>query len=397
MKPLQVDGKTVWRYWLESADRALLEQFAHYAHPNGGDRVFQDENHNPPLFRFQIDENRRVMLKQSAAGQGCNIIEEFDYLKDKTADRLLTANGSPVVLKEKSTREYQNRSAHKLFWDGKVHSGILVMPCGSGKTLTGITVCSIVRRSVLIFVTSVMAGHQWKKEFVRWTNIEASQVSVFTNDAKKKGGWNPHAKVVFPSELQVVISTYHMFSGMEKRAAESVRMIESVRKRVWGTMILDEVHLCPAQIFRTVATKFSSHVKLGLTATMVREDDLVSDVQYLVGPVIHELDTLDLRMRRYIAPVYCSEIVVPLSDQFQTAYGHASSAQERRLISVCNPNKARIVKVTSQLTLRSCWTSTSARVASASYFPRIFSAWNGFPRYFCFLKTRFSRATPTPS
>lgn len=122
-------------------------------------------------------------------------------------------------------------------------------------------------------------------------------------------------------------------------------MIESVRKRVWGTMILDEVHLCPAQIFRTVATKFSSHVKLGLTATMVREDDLVSDVQYLVGPVIHELDTLDLRMRRYIAPVYCSEIVVPMSDQFQAAYGHAGSAQEKRLISVCNPNKARIVKV----------------------------------------------------
>lgn len=71
------------------------------------------------------------------------------------------------------------------------------MPCGSGKTLTGITVCSIVRRSVLIFVTSVMAGHQWKKEFIRWTNIDANLVSVFTNDAKKKGGgWNPNAKVV---------------------------------------------------------------------------------------------------------------------------------------------------------------------------------------------------------
>ncbi len=108
-------------------------------------------------------------------------------------------------------------------------------------------------------------------------------------------------------------------------------------------MILDEVHLAPADIFRKVTTEFRSHVKLGLTATMVREDNLVEDLPYLVGPTIHELDTLDLRMRRYIVPVYCHEINVPLTPQFQDAYHQALSAQERRLLCVCNPNKLRVV------------------------------------------------------
>jgi len=119
-------------------------------------------------------------------------------------------------------------------------------------------------------------------------------------------------------------------------------MMTAVKQREWGLLLLDEVHLVPAKIFRKVTNQIRCHVKIGLTATMIREDDLIRDLENLVGPRLYELDIFTLRMHNYIAPVECTEISCPMTPQFQAAYERGTN-EERRLLYSTNPNKTRIV------------------------------------------------------
>jgi len=188
------------------------------------------------------------------------------------------------------------------------------------------------KRSCLIFCTSVLAVNQWAEQFLKWSDVSKKEISRFTsgNDAE----WNPRAGVL--------ITTYAMFSATGTRAEHSTKMIQKCKEKLWGLMILDEVHLAPASIFRTVTTEFKAHCKLGLTATMVREDDLVKDLPYLVGPTLNEVDILSLRNQRFIATVECYEIPCPMTDVFRQGHQTANSPEEKRLLFVTNPNKARV-------------------------------------------------------
>jgi len=142
---------------------------------------------------------------------------------------------------------------------------------------------------------------------------------------------------------EIIISTYGMFSAQKNRSAEATTMMTRIKEREWGLMILDEVHLVPAKIFRTVTNQIRSHIKLGLTATMVREDDLIQDLPCLVGPKLFELDIFTLRMHNFIAPVDCVELHCPMTDIFARAYLNAKNVEEQRLLYSTNPNKTRVV------------------------------------------------------
>jgi DNA excision repair protein ERCC-3 len=260
-------------------------------------------------------------------------IEEFDFLTNRWSEKAC-ANLAINLKEGTGVRPYQMRAAFSLFWDNKAHSSILVLPCGAGKTLVGITVSSIIKKCILVFCTSMMAVNQWREQFLKWSDIEPNRISRFISDTRKKGEWD--------HTCGLLITTYNMFTS-EKRAEHSTRMIEKCKERTWGLMILDEVHLAPATTFKRVTTEFRAHVKLGLTATMVREDELIAELPTLVGPRLDEVDLLSLKIHNHVANVHCYRIVCPLTSAFGSAYRTARSPAEKRLLHITNPNKARIV------------------------------------------------------
>jgi DNA excision repair protein ERCC-3 len=148
--------------------------------------------------------------------------------------------------------------------------------------------------------------------------------------------WNARAPII--------VTTYHMFSSREvNRSTRSKEMMRQCKEREWGITILDEVHLAPAKIFRKVTNNINSHIKIGLTATMVREDELVDEIPFLVGPTLYNLDIFTLRSFNHIAPVHCTEITIPMSDVFGQRFLFEEDREVKTMMWTCNPNKLRVV------------------------------------------------------
>eukprot|EP01126_Amoeba_proteus_P042285 TRINITY_DN4592_c0_g1_i4.p1 TRINITY_DN4592_c0_g1~~TRINITY_DN4592_c0_g1_i4.p1 ORF type:complete len:976 (+),score=215.75 TRINITY_DN4592_c0_g1_i4:1181-4108(+) len=285
------------------------------------------ESDKAKYWSFPIKEGTNEAFKSAC---GIPIIDEYDYLKSTTQD--LDIRLKPTT----QLRPYQRFAASRIFWNRfQCHSGVLVLPCGAGKTLVGISVLAAVKKATIIFCFSNLALNQWKEQIEKWTVLNRNEISRFSSQHQNE--WNPNANII--------ITTYPMFSACEdKRKDTSKNMIEQCKQREWGLMILDEVHLAPATIFRKVTNKMRCHIKLGLTATMVREDDLIPQVPFLVGPKLFDLDIFIPRMYGHIAPVECTEIHVPLTEVFKRAFAApTSNAQIKKLIWICNPNKIRVV------------------------------------------------------
>ncbi|MES1921559.1 TFIIH basal transcription factor complex helicase XPB subunit, partial [Bonamia ostreae] len=133
-----------------------------------------------------------------------------------------------------------------------------------------------------------------------------------------------------------------MLAFSQRRSKESQKMIESVRSREWGLLILDEVHVAPADMFRRCLNVAKSKCKLGLTATLLREDAKISDLSFLVGPKLFEADWLELQRQRYLATVRCVEIWCPLDPLFCRQYILQRSTNRRNLLQTMNPSKFRV-------------------------------------------------------
>ena len=168
-----------------------------------------------------------------------------------------------------------------MFGNHRARSGIIVLPCGAGKSLTGVTAASTVKRSTVVLCINNASVKQWQAEFLRWTNVSEKSIKLFTS--QDKDNFLPPA-----TEACIVISTYSMMCHSGKRSESGQRMIDQVGGREWGLMILDEVHVAPAAMFQKVLQMVNAHCKLGLTATLVREDDKIADLHFLVGPKMYE-------------------------------------------------------------------------------------------------------------
>lgn len=147
-----------------------------------------------------------------------------------------------------------------------------------------------------------------------------------------------------PSEACVVISSYSMISHGKRRSASGEAMIQSVREREWGLMILDEVHVAPAAMFQNVLSVVNAHCKLGLTATLVREDDKIKDLHFLVGPKLYEANWIDLTNQGFLARVQCVEVWCPMTKEFYAEYISKSigaNSRVQRLLYTLNPRKFR--------------------------------------------------------
>uniref|UniRef100_A0A6B2KZC3 DNA 3'-5' helicase n=1 Tax=Arcella intermedia TaxID=1963864 RepID=A0A6B2KZC3_9EUKA len=279
-------------------------------------------------YNFPINSGASEKVKKVCRDLGISLIDEFDFAN--------VPNLPSIKIDMKATtlvRFYQEFAVSRLFWNGfKCHSGILVLPCGAGKTLIGINVVAALKKPCIIYCQSILAVTQWRDQLLRWTTINENSVSRFS--ASFPTEWNAGA--------DVIVTTYGMFSTT-KRSDNAHTMMDNIKEREWGLMLLDEVHLVPAKIFRKVTNQIRSHIKLGLTATMVREDELIADLPHLVGPKLYELDIFTLRMHKYISPVECVELHCSMTDSFMRAYSASKSKEEEQLLYSTNPNKTRVV------------------------------------------------------
>lgn len=276
--------------------------------------------------RLQIQINDVEAVKKRCIEIDYPLIEEYDFKNDEKLKRL------DIDLKPSSRiRSYQEICLNKMFSNGRARSGIIVLPCGSGKTLVGITAISTIKKSALILCTSAVSVEQWRQSTMQFANVNTNNIARFTSDRKE---W-------FQDQSGILVTTYSMISYTGKRSFEAQKIMTAIQEHEWGIMILDEVHVVPAQMFRKTVSTVSHHTKLGLTATLVREDDKIEDLNFLIGPKLYEADWQDLSAQGHIARVEGAEVWCKMTAEFYREY-LVQNAARRRVLGIMNPTKFQI-------------------------------------------------------
>ncbi|EOY24805.1 Xeroderma pigmentosum complementation group B 2 isoform 4, partial [Theobroma cacao] len=196
---------------------------------------------------------------------------------------------------------------------------------------TEVSAASRIKKSCLCLATNAVSVDQWAFQFKLWSTIRDDQICRFTSDSKER----------FRGNAGVVVTTYNMVAFGGKRSEESEKIIEEIRNREWGLLLMDEVHVVPAHMFRKVISLTKSHCKLGLTATLVREDERITDLNFLIGPKLYEANWLDLVKGGFIANVQCAEVWCPMTKEFFAEYLKKENSKKKQALYVMNPNKFR--------------------------------------------------------
>jgi DNA excision repair protein ERCC-3 len=226
-----------------------------------------------------------------------------------------------IALREEgwSLRSYQ-REAVDGFWAGG--SGVIVLPCGAGKTLVGAAAMAEAQATTLILVTNTVAGRQWKRELIARTSLTADEIGEYSGERKE----------IRP----VTIATYQVIT---RKTRGEYRHLELFDSRDWGLVIYDEVHLLPAPVFRMTAD-LQSRRRLGLTATLVREDGREGDVFSLIGPKRYDAPWRDIEQQGWIAPAECVEVRVTLTDAERMSYAVADPEERYKMASTAHTKTA---------------------------------------------------------
>ncbi len=228
--------------------------------------------------------------------------------------------------KDFALRYYQSEAAYSFsMW--KEGSGVIVLPCGAGKTIVGLGVMNAIQEYTLIITSSVDSVKQWRQEILDKTTLTEDQVGEYTGENK----------AICP----VTITTYNMLI-YRKSGDTSFRNMDIFTRQNWGLIIYDEVHILPAPIFR-MTTAIQSKRRLGLTATLVREDNLETEVFTLIGPKVYEYAWKTLEKEGWISQAFCYEIRVPLSPIQMEAYRNTGNRIKFRIASE-NAAKIGLVK-----------------------------------------------------
>ncbi|KAF7191842.1 General transcription and DNA repair factor IIH helicase subunit XPB [Pseudocercospora fuligena] len=288
-------------------------------------REEEDDDDTDQVHSFEID-GEKIQLVQEHCNVKLNLplTEEYDFRADD-----INANLDIDLRPNVQIRYYQEHALSKMFGNGRARSGIIVLPCGAGKTLVGITAACTVKKSAIVLCTSAMSAVQWKEEFKKWSNINPEDIAIFTSGEKEK----------LNHKAGVIICTYSMVTQNTRRAHDSKQVMDFITSREWGLMVLDEVHVVPAEMFRRVTERIKTHSKLGLTATLLREDDKIKDLNFLIGPKLYEANWLQLSEEGHIARVQCAEVWCPMTTEFYTEYLQAQTTNKRGLLSTMNPRK----------------------------------------------------------
>jgi DNA excision repair protein ERCC-3 len=297
---------------LVSLDRAVLEEILRNRKitPMLGARVDDDT--------VLVHPSERGRLKQALLKVGWPAEDLAGYVDGEAHPIKLVEDGWLL-------RDYQ-RDAVTGFWAGG--SGVVVLPCGAGKTLVGIAAMAQAQATTLILVTNTVAGRQWKRELIERTSLSDDEVGEYSGERKE----------IRP----VTIATYQV---MTRKSKGVYRHLDLFDTRDWGLIIYDEVHLLPAPVFRMTAD-LQSRRRLGLTATLVREDGREGDVFSLIGPKRYDAPWRDIEAQGWIAPADCVEVRVTLTESERLRYATAEADERYR---VCSTARSKLAVVSAIL------------------------------------------------
>jgi DNA excision repair protein ERCC-3 len=271
---------------------------------------------------FRIDVGQRGILKQALVAAGFPAEDLAGYAAGDPLHVVLrdtTVSGRTFVV-----RDYQRQAAEAFYRAGsaKGGSGVVVLPCGAGKTVVGLAAMELIGQTTLVLTTSLTAVKQWWREILDKTTLYPDDIAEHTGERKNTG--------------PVTLTTYQMLTWRENRESEFPHL-ELFRTRSWGLIIYDEVHLLPAPVFRATAD-LQARRRLGLTATLVREDGREADVFALIGPKRFDVPWKDLERQAWIAGATCVEERVPMSPERRMEYALADRRAQFR-IAAENPEK----------------------------------------------------------
>jgi DNA excision repair protein ERCC-3 len=312
------DGPTPLR--LVCKDGPLLEELARQ--PKVRDYLGQRLD----KYSFTVEPAFRGVLKQALITVGYPAEDLAGYTEGAPLSihlRSLARSGLPFHV-----RDYQ-RDAADVFYaggDARGGSGVIVLPCGAGKTIVGIAAMALMQRSALVLTTGITAVKQWRREILDRTDLTEDQVAEYTGETKD----------IAP----VTLATYQILSHRNDKTEEFPHF-QIFDKRDWGLIIYDEVHLLPAPVFRVTA-QIQARRRLGLTATLVREDGREADVFSLIGPKKYDVPWRELESRGWIAEATCTEVRVGLPEPMRMEYAVAEWRHKYRIASE-NPAKDDLV------------------------------------------------------
>ncbi len=306
---------------LQVADQPLAELLQRHEQvgPLLGERL------SPTTFAIALGD--RGVLKQALLTAGYPAEDLAGYL---TGDELpldllsTTRSGEPFHL-----RSYQKTAADLFYQAGQARggSGVIVLPCGAGKTMVGMAAMAVIQQKTLILTSSLTSVHQWQRELLDKTTLTADQIAEYSGQQKATG--------------PVTLATYQILTYRASQDDDFLHL-GLFDQQSWGLIIYDEVHLLPAPVFRITA-QLQARRRLGLTATLIREDGREGDVFTLIGPKRYDVPWRELEGQGFIAAADCTEIRIPQTEERQMDYAIAGRRYQFR-IAAENPLKLDVVQ-----------------------------------------------------
>jgi DNA excision repair protein ERCC-3 len=296
---------------LITQDKALLEELARQK----GVRDYLGERIDATS--FAVDDAHRGVLKQALIGVGYPAEDLAGYTDGSdlaVSLRAIARSGHPFQV-----RDYQRMAVEAFHAGGDARggSGVVVLPCGAGKTIVGLAALATLKKSTLVLTTSTTAVEQWRREILDKTDLDDSSVASYTGDSKE----------IAP----VTLATYQIMTYRPKKDGDFPHFA-LFSQRDWGLIIYDEVHLLPAPVFRITA-EIQARRRLGLTATLVREDGREEDVFSLIGPKKFDVPWRVLESKGWIAEAQCHEVRLGLAGEGRMEYAVAEWRDKFRLAS----------------------------------------------------------------
>jgi DNA excision repair protein ERCC-3 len=275
-----------------------------------------------PLVGHRIDDEH-LLVHPSERGHLKQVLLKLGWPAEDLAG-YVNGEAHAITLTEEGwhLRDYQRRAVDG-FWHGG--SGVVVLPCGAGKTIVGAAAMARAGATTLILVTNTVSARQWRDELLRRTSLTESEIGEYSGARKE----------IRP----VTIATYQVMTTRRQGVYSHLELFDA---RDWGLVIYDEVHLLPAPIFRMTAD-LQARRRLGLTATLVREDGLEGDVFSMIGPKRYDVPWKDIEAQGYIAPADCVEVRVTLPERDRLLYATAEP-EDRPRLAASAPQKARVVQ-----------------------------------------------------
>lgn len=279
-------------------------------------------------FAFRLRLVDRGTVKQELIKLGWPVKDEVPLRDGEPLEvslRDVTLEGKPLVV-----RDYQKGAADALVGNMGPGTGYgtIVLPCGSGKTMVGMTIMDRIKTSTLILTTNISAVHQWIDELVDKTNLTRDQIGEYTGEVK--------------DIKQVTVATYQVLTWRPNKEEETYPHFQLFRERAWGLIVYDEVHMLPAPVFRVTA-ELQAVRRVGLTATLVREDGCENYVFSLVGPKRYDVPWKELEHSGWIADAECIELRLDMDMEKQLDYAVADQRSKHRIASE-NPAKVPAVQ-----------------------------------------------------